>query len=522
MSAAVEATRSKAAAPIVSALWRARRSPLGTRLLLIPYCGILFFFGINTSPFYRTEALRAIVAREFLRTGNWVVPTLYDEPLLTKPPGHYAAIALASWPTGRVTEWSARLPSAIAACVTVLIFYCWFGRALGFQAGFLAALIVPASAMWFSDVPSAEIDMVQLAWVVGSLFCFYRAVEEPGRRHAIWWVAALVCVTGGVFTKWTAPIFFYGTALPFLWWRGRLRSLLEAPHLAGVLVAGALVGAWVGAVIFFVGWQRLVDTVWLEALPKFLPGQRDRGYPWREVGLLPLGLLAANLPWSLLAVATLSRRVSAAWSKPAIRLLVFFHCWLWPNLLFWTIAPNHAPRHSLPLAPAIGSIGALVCIAWHRGQLRWPLRNFTAAQAVGGTICCMLLAKVVFVLTVVPERTRLRQPLEKGQFLTRIVPAGETLHLFGVKDEGLMFYYDRPVHRFRNPTHLPSGDELLYCIITLDEWWQWHDATHGETVQEFEDEQGALLLVVRMRFEPAGYVTTVPYNPPSARRTAVW
>src|SRR5262245_2890484 len=75
---------------------------LRTVLLLLLLCGVLFFYGLNIGELYQTESLRAILAAEFLRSGNWIVPTLYGEPLLTKPPGMYAAIALASWPTGSV------------------------------------------------------------------------------------------------------------------------------------------------------------------------------------------------------------------------------------------------------------------------------------------------------------------------------------------------------------------------------------------------------------------------------------
>src|SRR5216683_4482006 len=116
-------------------------------LCLACYCGWLFFYGLTEGEFYRTESLRAIVAAEFLRSGNWVVPTLYGEPLFTKPPGMYAAIALVSLPAGGVFEWTARLPSAIAASATVFLFYWYFGRLMGRRAGLIAALILPMSFM---------------------------------------------------------------------------------------------------------------------------------------------------------------------------------------------------------------------------------------------------------------------------------------------------------------------------------------------------------------------------------------
>src|SRR5436190_18036273 len=100
-------------------------------LLLAGLCAVLFFYGLNAGELYRTENLRAIIAAEFLRSGDWIVPRLYDEPLFTKPPRMYAAIALCSWPFGGVTEWTARLPSAIATTITVFLFYWYFARQLG-------------------------------------------------------------------------------------------------------------------------------------------------------------------------------------------------------------------------------------------------------------------------------------------------------------------------------------------------------------------------------------------------------
>ena len=108
-----------------------QRHPWVCRLFLAAWCGFLFFYGLNVGQLWKTEGLRAIVAAEFLKSGNWIVPRLYGEPLFTKPPGMYAAIALFSLPFGEVREWTARLPSAVAAMLTVLMFYGYFGRCFG-------------------------------------------------------------------------------------------------------------------------------------------------------------------------------------------------------------------------------------------------------------------------------------------------------------------------------------------------------------------------------------------------------
>jgi 4-amino-4-deoxy-L-arabinose transferase-like glycosyltransferase len=140
--------------------------------LLLLWCVSLFFYGLTSGELYRTESLRAILAEQFLRSGNWIVPTLYGEPIFTKPPGMYAAIALFSWPFGAVSEWTARLPSAVAASIAVFLFYACFARNLGRLEGLIAAAILPASFMWLDKASAAEIDMMQVVWVMAALVCF--------------------------------------------------------------------------------------------------------------------------------------------------------------------------------------------------------------------------------------------------------------------------------------------------------------------------------------------------------------
>src|SRR6202011_656603 len=53
------------------------------------------------------------------------------------------------------------------------------------------------------------------------------------------------------------------------------------------------------------------------------------------------------------------------------------------------------------------------------------------------------------------------------------VPAGATLYLLRLKDEGIMFYYGRPVRRLASFEHLPSFGQPLYCILDESEWRKW-------------------------------------------------
>ena len=271
---------------------------------------MLFFYGLDAGPLYRTESLRAVIGAEALR-GNWLYPVLYGEPFLTKPPGHYAAIALCSAPFGEVTAATARLPSAFAATVAVFLMYALFRRTLGDRPALLAALLLPTSILWLDKAPSAEIDMTLVGWVTAAIVCFHRSIRDNGLSLG-WLVAALVCVAGGTLTKWTAPAFFYLTAVPLLAWRGRLRLLFGWRHVFAVGIAFGLCVTWALAVAQQVGWDALSDTIRKEAAYRFNPPPKSKGYPWGSVAAYPFLVLAAHLPLSGFALLTLRRAVKVS------------------------------------------------------------------------------------------------------------------------------------------------------------------------------------------------------------------
>ena len=492
-------------------------------LALAGLCGVLFFYGLNSGDLWRTESLRAVVAAECLRDGDWLVPRLYGQPLFTKPPGMYAAIALVSWPFGEVRPWTARLPSALAATATVFLFYWHFGRQLGRRAGFIAALVLPVSIVWLDKAPSAEIDMLQVFWVTAALIFFLRALEaeesgvrsqESGvRGQFLWWGLAMICVAGGVLTKWTAPAFFYLTVVPLLVWRGQWRLLFGWRHLVSATVAAALCLGWAGLAAQRGGWDEFRSAVVREAVQHLSPGQRAEVLEtlpsshhahldyWRETMLYPLKVLAMNLPWSALALLTLRPGFRELWDERGWRLVQALHCWAWPSLLFWSFVPQHSPRHSFPLFPALAGLAALVWIAacGVAGSEHFPLsRKRRPAVMLASILVGWLAVKVVFVHTIVPARTAERQPRERGELLAEIVPPGKPLYLCRVKDEGIMFYYGRPVRRLLEWNELPSSGELAYCILEEKEWLRWTGVQPAEVLERLTDEQGTPLVVVRV------------------------
>jgi 4-amino-4-deoxy-L-arabinose transferase-like glycosyltransferase len=487
----------------------ARRAPLARvaesllcrLLLLVLLCVALFGYGLGGIELWRTEALRARIAQEMFASGDWIVPRLYGEPLFTKPPGMYLAIVLCSLPFGQVTEFSARLPSALAAAISVLLFFWYFRRQLGSTAGFAAALILPLSVLWLDKAPSAEIDGVQVMWVLASILFFLRATEDEERGPGAfgWWLAALLCVAGGVLTKWTAPEFFYGTVIPLLWWRGRLRWLWSWQHLVSATIAAGVCLAWVSAAVWRESWPVFWETFEREAFSRLVPGYSERPYPLTGMLLHPVKILAIALPWSALALVTLRPGFSRLWDERGQRLLQALHAWTWPQLVFWSLLTEHTPRHSFPLYPGLAGLAAMAWHAWYTGRLPRFLPRLQPARLLTGFLALWLIVKLVFVQHVMPARNAARQPRARGELLAALVPASAQLYLFRLKDEGIFFYFGRPAQRLTDPAQLPAGTQPVYCLLRSTEWAEWDHQRAAVIVQRFADQQGDPLVLIQVR-----------------------
>jgi 4-amino-4-deoxy-L-arabinose transferase-like glycosyltransferase len=489
-------------------------------LLLLALSAVLFFYGLGAGQLRGTESLRAVIAAGFLKGGNWLVPMLYGEPLFTKPPGAYVAIALASWPFGGVSEWTARLPSAIAGTVTVLLVYWYFGRQLGRQGGLVAALVLPISPLWLEKASSAEIDMLQLAWVTAAILFFLRALEseevKASERQGLsppcgsaginpaarppwrWWMLALLCVAGGVLTKWTAPVFFYLTVVPLLWWRGRLRLLLGRRHLVSAAVAAAVCLAWAGAAVALEGWEVFYRTVSNEALQRLSPPHSPKPYPWLGSLLHPIKLLAFALPASALALMTLRPGFAQLWDERGRRLLQAMHCWAWPSMLFWSLPTEHTPRHSFPLFPGLSGLATFVVLGWMTGRLPWRLPRVSPRQVLVGILVCWLVVKLVLVEVIVPRRHPWGGPRAAGEAIAELIPAGRILYIIRLKDEGVMFYFGGEVRRAATAADLPASEWPVWCVLTAQEWQGWDRSRPAQVLRSLYDGQGDPIVLVRL------------------------
>lgn len=169
------------------------------------------------------EAIVAQCARNMRLSGDWVSPTIFDTPFFRKPPLPYWLIAGVSYvlpndpATGLpVTAVAARMPSAIAALITVLLLWRLATSMFGPRIGRITATLAGSSLVFLLYAANATAEMLLTMCCTWAFVHFWYAATErrplPRFAHAMGFYVALGI---GMLAKGPAPIALVAMPLIF-------------------------------------------------------------------------------------------------------------------------------------------------------------------------------------------------------------------------------------------------------------------------------------------------------------------
>src|SRR4029077_17821255 len=151
-------------------------------LLLFGFCGFLFFFGLAYFGLVGADEPRyAQVASEMLARPHAIPPQLGAAAWLEKPPLYYGQAMLAYSVFG-VSDWAARLPSAVDATLMVVAIYLFLRR---FRPGFQldGALMAASASGVIGFARAASMDMPLAATFIIAMLAWYAWYESASRRY---------------------------------------------------------------------------------------------------------------------------------------------------------------------------------------------------------------------------------------------------------------------------------------------------------------------------------------------------
>ena len=268
----------------------------------------------------RGEPREALVAQSMLVNDNWISPPAYNGAVPSKPPFNHWLISLASLPGGEVTEFTSRLPSAIAVVLFSAAFYLFLVRRTSQESALLASLILLSSFEWFRAAVTCRVDTILSTSLAGALLALF-AWRERGRKGFPFLAAVLI--TCAALTK--GPI---GVALPLAIF-SLFEFLSEEKSFANVFkigLRGAGIAVPVIAVVslwYIAGYlQRgdvFIDKIYYENFARLTSSMEDEPHkhaaPYMFL-MLALGLLPWTIVWIVAAVRSFERKnYTLSWMK---------------------------------------------------------------------------------------------------------------------------------------------------------------------------------------------------------------
>ncbi len=322
----------------------------------------------------RDEARYAVASVQMAESGDLINIRFQDEARNKKPAGSYwaqtAMIKIFSEPGARKI-WVQRLPSVLAALLTVLACY-WAGIAMiGRRGAFIGAGLLAVSGLMIFEAHMAKTDAMLAASAALTLVSFAYLRQGGGRGFALlfWFAMGMAVMIKGPVVPALALL-----TLLSLW-------LLEREEIGEDSTPKwtRKLWYWPGPVLFLLMilpwsvliWQATDGQFFKDALGGDFGGkligasEKHGGWPGYYAATLPITFWPASLlliPG--LAFAFRAVRGSKGSNNPVVRGMRLALCFALPYWIVLEFVPTKLPNYLLPIFPALALMagGAAVTI----------------------------------------------------------------------------------------------------------------------------------------------------------------
>jgi 4-amino-4-deoxy-L-arabinose transferase-like glycosyltransferase len=351
---------------------------------IIIVTGLILFFNLWGRSLENHGYTRyAEVAREMVRSREWVVPHLNGEIFIDKPPLLFWLIALPSSLYGSVTPFLARLPSAFSALISIIILFLWGKRIYGTtQSGLVAGGILLSSYQFFFQARLAKTDMLLCLFILLSLYFFYMGCGENIRKRYLFYSLSFLSIGLGVLTKGPFGLFIpLLIILVYLIKERRWGLWISKEFILGYVILALTILPWIFLFIHRLGLEQSIALVkGTQILSRTAPIYFYFVKIWGEFA-----------PWSVLLpllFISLWRQRNGLWSREES----FFLIWFLVLIILLTLFKYKASRYFLPALPPlalmIGGIWKrrfssflipflLFIILWHSIEFNWIREDMT-------------------------------------------------------------------------------------------------------------------------------------------------
>lgn len=305
------------------------------------------------------DSVHAEAAREMVESGDWITLHANRIRYLEKAPLMYWATAV-SYKIWGVSEFSSRLPIALATLGLIMVTFLIGRFTYGDRAGFYSGLTIATCAGIYLFTRILWPDVILTLFIASAFYCFLRAnqdeIPKPKYVYPIYIFGALAVLTKGLIGA-VFPAAIIGV---FLIVTGQVRRLARFRLFTGALVFLAIAAPWHLAAGFSnkgFFWFYFINEHFLRYIGKRHPADYSTVPLWLFLSLHLVWLF----PWTLflpLAMKNLPRKVRSL--NRDERLGLFFVVWLALIIIFFSLSTTQE-YYTMPAYPAFALLigGAL-------------------------------------------------------------------------------------------------------------------------------------------------------------------
>ncbi len=368
---------------------------LHIKILLCFLVFICFFLSLNTIPPLDRDESRYIQATvQMLESKDFINIKFLDTPRLKKPPGIYWLQALSATIVKNVLYleqpplWSYRLPSAIAASISVLLTFLLGKILFGRIQGIIAALLLVSSPLVIIESHIAKTDSVLLACILFIIYILSKVIfdnkfkEAPNSKYFIF--LAWIIIGFAFLIKGPLVIMFiFFTAIFFKIFSKKL--FFKDVHIPIGLILFIIVALpWFVIINFGDSDSIFLESVKKDMFLKLISAQESHGAP---PGTYLLSSIVSAWPIFLFIVPTC---IWAYHNRKDI-VVIFLLCSVLPAWIIFELIPTKLMHYILPLLPSLAILTAAMIVSLNNKNILVTLdklyvRLISLLPALGGII----------------------------------------------------------------------------------------------------------------------------------------
>lgn len=342
-------------AKIIVEAKRAAKQPPYSFIAVLAASAIIFFFGLGLLALVGPDEPRyAEVAREMFATGDYISPRLCGCLWFEKPVLLYWMSA-ASYQLFGVSEFAARVPSALAAIATLLFLYHVLRRFASSGLALAASLVLATSGIFIAYARVAIPDMVLTATMSLALLSGYASRSSTGRARRAYWMLAFAAMGLAMLAKGLVGVALVSAILVIhLAVTGQLRLIRYEQWLAGFAIFAAVAAVWYAPVTARHGREFIEEFFVRHHFQRYVANTFGHPQPFYFFFVIAVAGVA---PWTFFLMPAVSRlRKLAPRSGKQDELLAFAWTWVALPLIFFSFSGSKLPGYILPVFPALAII----------------------------------------------------------------------------------------------------------------------------------------------------------------------